>query len=207
MIADRFILNAMAKQKKGAEAEKSIQKVEPKPVRKVTLEINTNRAEESIRQAVERVQYWYKQGIINKVRLKYKGKAILPDIPLSYFMLVQVATFFLTGVVRALAMNLGAKVFFEVEMVNDAEEMLKKARDLYLDGELDEALRLLEEVIQLDGRYSEAYLYMGIINKIKGDREAASKYFRHAQQLDPHGKAGTEASKNLKKMLPKSSTD
>jgi tetratricopeptide (TPR) repeat protein len=199
----------MAKQKKSAAVEKRIQKitVQPKPVKKVTLEINTNRAEESIRQAVERVQYWYKQGIINKVRLKYKGKAILPDIPLSYFMLVQVATFFLTGVVRALAINLGAKVFFEVEMVNDAEEMLKKARDLYLDGELDEALRLLQEVIELDGRYSEAFLYMGIISKIKGDRAAASKYFLQAQKLDPHGKAGTEAAKNLKKMLPKSSAE
>ena len=199
----------MAKKKKGVSTEKSLQKLpeKPKPVKKVTLEINTNKAEESIRQAVERVQYWYKQGVINKVRLKYKGKAILPDIPLSYFMLAQVATFFLTGVVRALAFNLGAKVFFEVEMINDAEEMLKKARDLYLDGELDEALRLLEEIIQLDGRYSEAYLYMGIINKIKGERGAAAKYFLQAQKLDPHGKAGTEAGKNLKKMLPKSSAE
>jgi tetratricopeptide (TPR) repeat protein len=193
----------MAKQKK------SIQKVtdQLKPVRKVTLEINTNRIEESIKQAVERVQYWYKQGIINKVRLKYKGKAILPDIPLSYFMLVQVATFFLTGVVRALAINLGAKVFFEVEMINDAEELLKKARDLYLDGELDEAVRLLEDVIRLDDRYSEAFLYLGIINKIRGDRSAASRHFLQAQKLDPHGKAGREAAKNLKKMLPQSSTD
>ena len=157
-----------------------------------------------MKQAVEQVQYWYKQGIINKVRLKYKGKAILPDIPLSYFMLVQVATFFLTGVVRALAFNIGAKVFFEVEMVNDAEELLKKARDLYLDGELDEAIHLLEEVIRMDGRYSEAYLYLGIINKIRGDREAAAKYFQKAQKLDPHGKAGTEATKNMKKMLAKS---
>lgn len=204
----RLYLEFMAKQKKRAEEEKSIEKVrvQPKPVRKVTLEINTNKIDESIKQAVERVQYWYKQGIINKVRLKYKGKAILPDIPLSYFMLVQVATFFLTGVVRALAINLGAKVFFEVEMINDAEELLKKARDLYLDGELDEAVRLLEEVIRLDDRYSEAFLYLGIINKIRGDRSAASKHFLHAQKLDPHGKAGREAAKNLKKMLPESSS-
>jgi tetratricopeptide (TPR) repeat protein len=199
----------MAKRKRNVATEKSIQKIprQQRPVKKVTLEINTNRMEESIKQAVERVQYWYKQGIINKVRLKYKGKAILPDIPLSYFMLVQVATFFLTGVVRALAINLGAKVFFEVEMINDAEELLKKARDLYLDGELDEAIRLLEDVIRLDPRYSEAYLYMGIIQKIKGDRASASKFFLLAQKLDPHGKAGLEATKNLKKMLPKSSTE
>jgi tetratricopeptide (TPR) repeat protein len=139
--------------------------------------------------------------------LKYKGKAILPDIPLSYFMLVQVATFFLTGVVRALAINLGTKVFFEIEMINDAEEMLKKARDLYLDGELDEAARLLEEVIDLDDRYAEAFLYLGIINKIRGDQEAAARYFRQAKKLDPHGKPGMEAAKNLKKLLPGTATD
>jgi tetratricopeptide (TPR) repeat protein len=192
-----------------AKQRKAIQKVEEqaRAVKKVTLEIDTKRIEESIKQAVERVQYWYKQGIINKVRLKYRGKAILPDIPLSYFMLVQVATFFLTGVVRALAINLGAKVFFEVEMINDAEELLKKARDLYLDGELEEASRLLEEVINLDGRYAEAFLYLGIINRIKGERESASKYFLQAQKLDPHGKAGTEAAKNLKKMLPRGASE
>jgi len=195
----------MAKQKKTAAIEKK--KEEPKPVKKVTLEINTNRIEESIKQTVERVQYWYKQGIINKVRLKYKGKAILPDIPLSYFMLVQVATFFLTGVVRALAINIGTKVFFEVEMINDAEEMLKKARDLYLDGDLDEAMRLLQEVIALDDRYAEAFLYLGIISKIKGDQAAAAKYFLQAKKLDPQGKPGTEAAKNLKKMLPQSTSD
>jgi tetratricopeptide (TPR) repeat protein len=174
----------------------------PKPVKKVTLEINTRQLEDSIKQTVERVRYWYKQGIIHKVRLKYRGKAILPDIPLSYFMAVQVASFFLAGVVRALAINIGAKVFFEIEMVNDAEEMLKRAKDLYLDGELDEAVRLLNDVIELDGKYAEAYLYLGIIHKIKKDQEAASRYFLQAQKLDPSGKAGSEAAKNLKKMLP-----
>jgi len=195
----------MAKQKKVAVVAKK--KTEPKPIKRVTLEINTNRIEESIKQTVERVQYWYKQGIIHKVRLKYKGKAILPDIPLSYFMLVQVATFFLTGVVRALAISLGTKIFFEVEMINDAEEILKKARDLYLDGELDEATRLLQEVIIMDDHYAEAFLYLGIISKIRGDRESATHYFGLARKLDPHGKPGTEAAKNLKKMLPQSTAD
>jgi len=195
----------MPKQRKPAIVEKK--KEEPKPIKRVTLEINTNRIEESIKQTVDRVQYWYKQGIINKVRLKYKGKAILPDIPLSYFMLAQVATFFLTGVVRALAITIGTKVFFEIEMINDAEEMLKKARDLYLDGELDEAARLLHEVIELDDRYAEAFLYLGIINKIRGDQQAAMKYFQQAKKLDPHGKPGIEATKNLKKMLSGSASE
>ena len=181
-------------------------KVEPPPpvipVKRVTLEINTDKIDESISQAVEKVQYWYKQGLIHKVRLKYKGKAILPDIPLSYFMLVQVATFFLSGVVRALAINIGAKIFFEVEMINDAEEMLKRARDLYLDGDLDEAIVMLEKVIKLDKNYAEAFLYLGIIHKIKKDPVAASRYFLQAQKIDPGGKVGGEAGKNLKKMLP-----
>ena len=199
----------MPKAKKSTQIQKRVAKPPelPHPVKKVTLEINTNRIEDSIRQAVDQLQYWYKQGIINKVRLKYKGKAILPDIPLSYFMLVQVATFFLTGVVRALAMNIGAKVFFEVEMINDAEEMFKRARDLYLDGDLDDAVELLEKVIRLDRHYAEAHLYLGIISRIKGDQNGASRYFLQAQKLDPSGKAGAEATRNLKKMLPQSSKE
>jgi tetratricopeptide (TPR) repeat protein len=171
-----------------------------RPLKKIKLEVNTERVEESIRQAVERLQYWYKQGMIHKVRLKYRGKAILPDIPLSYFMLAQVATFFLTGVVRALAISLGTRIFFEVEMINDAEELVKRARELYLNGELEEAAQLLEDALDLDKNYAEAYLYLGIIHKIKGDPESATRFFLQAQKLDPAGKSGIEASKNLKKL-------
>ena len=178
----------------------------PPPAHKVKLEINTEKVEESIRQAVEKVQYWYRQGMIRKIRLKYKGKPILPDIPLSYFMLVQVATFFLTGVVRALAISLGTRVFFEVEMVNDAEELFKKARDLYLDGDLDEAVAMLQDVISLDKKHAEAYLYLGIIHKIQKDSAAAAKFFLQAQKLDPAGRAGIEAGKNLKKLAPSSTS-
>lgn len=195
----------MAKKKAQTAKKKAlIPATQEKPLRKVTLEINTNRIDESIAQVVEKVQYWYNQGMIRKVRLKHRGKAILPDIPISYFMLVQVATFFLTGVVRALAINLGARIFFEVEMINDAEELFKRGRDLYLDGELDEAIRVFEEVLRLDKNHAESYLYLGIIYKIRKDA-AASRHFHLAQKLDPHGKIGQEAARNLKKMLSSSS--
>lgn len=189
----------MAKKKTEKEIERPAL---PPPVRKVNLEINTDKIEESIRQVVEKVQYWYRQGMIRKIRLKYKGEAILPDIPLSYFMLVQVATFFLAGVVRALAIGVGTRIFFEVEMVNDAQELFKKARDLYLDGDLDEAVALLQDVISLDKKHAEAYLYLGIIHKIRKEAGAAARYFQLAQKLDPSGRAGIEAKKNLKKLPP-----
>ena len=47
-------------------------------VRKIKLEINTDRAEESIRQAVQKVQYWYRQGMIRKIRLNTKAKRSFP---------------------------------------------------------------------------------------------------------------------------------
>jgi tetratricopeptide (TPR) repeat protein len=173
-----------------------------KPVRKVMLEINTNRVEESISQAVDKIQYWYRQGMIRKIRLKYKGKPILPDIPISYFLLAQAATFFLTGIVRAIAISFGTKIFFEVEMINDAEERLKRGRQLYLAGEIDEAKRLFEEALELDPRYAEAYLHLGIIAKIRNDPAAAAHHFLKAQRLDPSGSTGIEAAKNRKKILP-----
>jgi len=192
----------MAKKKKAVARKKTVAPapVLPKPIKKVTLEINTNRIEESIRQIVDQVQYWYKQGMIHKIRLKYKGKAILPDIPLSYFMVAQVASFFLAGVVRALAISLSTRVFFEVEMVNDAEQIFQRARDKYLDGDFDEAAKLFEEVLTLDAKYSEAYLYLGIIHRVRNEHDAAKRYFEKVRQLDPRGKVGAEAEKNLRKM-------
>jgi tetratricopeptide (TPR) repeat protein len=187
--------------RKNLPARRQETKIEP-PVKRLRFEINSDRIEDSVRQVVKRVQYWYRQGIIRKVRLKYKGKAILPDIPLSYFMLVQAASFFLAGIVRALAINVGARVFFEVEIVNDAEILLKHAKELYLNGELDEAIEPLEEVILLDEDCAEAYLYLGIIHKVKKDYETASRFFLKAQKLEPAGKSGVEAGKNLKKLSP-----
>ncbi|HET6266075.1 MAG TPA: tetratricopeptide repeat protein [Acidobacteriota bacterium] len=194
----------MVSKKKAAPRKKATKAVQvtPKPVRKVMLEINTNRVEESISQAVDQIQYWYRQGMIRKIRLKYKGKPILPDIPISYFLLAQAATFFLTGIVRALAISFGTKIFFEVEMINDAEERLKRGRQLYLAGEIDEAKRLFEEALELDPRYAEAYLHLGIIAKIRNDPTAAAHHFLKAQRLDPSGTAGIEAAKNRKKLLP-----
>jgi tetratricopeptide (TPR) repeat protein len=184
-------------------AKKKVQKALPvKPIKNVKLEINTDKIEESIRQAVDKIQYWYSQGMIHKVRLKYRGKSILPDIPLSYFMLVQVATFFLTGVVRALAISLGTRVFFEIELINDAEELFKRAKQLYLDGELEEAEEMFEQVLKLDKNYAEAHLYLGIISKVRRENEKASRHFLQAQKLDPAGKTGVEAGKNLKKLMP-----
>src|SRR5205085_10651170 len=133
-------------------------------------------------------------------RLKYEGKAILPDIPLSYFLLVETATFFLAGIVRALAMSLGTKIFFEVEMINDAETRFNRARDLYLDGDMTEAAKIFQEVLELDQQYAEAYLYLGIIARIRNEPEAAVRNFEKARDLDPNSKAGIEAAKNLKKM-------
>jgi len=179
----------------------------PRQIKRVKLEINTDRVEESIRQTVERLQYWYRQGMIHKVRLKYRGKAILPDIPLSYFMLVQVATFFLTGVVRALALNLGTRVFFEVEMINDAEELFKRAKDVYLDGDLDEALNLFQQVLTLDKDFAEAYLYLGIIHKIRKEFQDAARCFQKAEKLDRTGKISKEAARNLRKLIEASSVD
>jgi tetratricopeptide (TPR) repeat protein len=184
-----------------------VEKAEPRQIKRVKLEINTDRVEESIRQAVERLQYWYRQGMIHKVRLKYRGKAILPDIPLSYFMLVQVATFFLTGVVRALALNIGTRVFFEVEMINDAEEVFKRAKDVYLDGDLDEALTLLQEALTLDKDFAEAHLYLGIIHKIRKEYQEAARCFQQAQKLDRNGKIAREAARSLKKMVEAASVD
>lgn len=188
--------------KKAVARRKEPPKLKPpaKPIKKVTLEINTNRIEESISQAVDQIQYWYQQGLIRKIRLKYKGKAILPDIPLSYFLLAQAATFFLAGIVRAIAISIGTKVFFEVEMVNDADERFKRAKELYLEGELDDAVTLFQEVLELDSKHAEACLYLGIIHKIRKDPDSAAKYFQRAHKLDPSGRTGVEATKKLKKL-------
>jgi len=57
-----------------------------------------------------------------------------------------------------------------------------------------------EEVLTLDPKYSEAYLYLGIIHRVRNEHDAAKRNFEKVRQLDPRGKVGAEAEKNLRKM-------
>ncbi len=65
------------------------------------------------------------------------------------------------------------------------EDLLAKARELYLAGRDDEALPELHRVVMLEPTNAEAYLLSGRINQRRGDQEAAIAALKTAIFWDP----------------------
>ena len=142
--------------------------------------------------------------IADKVRIAYKGKALAPDIPVAYFLAAQAMTFWGTGILRALIMNLGAKSLLDVSLISSAEEHYARGMERYLAGDIEAARIAFESGIASDDYHAGSQLMLGIVNKVRGDWTQARKHFTVAEKLDPTGEHGAKAKEHLRQMSRRS---
>jgi hypothetical protein len=129
-------------------AAKSTAKPKKKPAddgagnNKATLpfEINPDELDASLVKLKEQVVVWAKRGRYTKVRFKFRGKQLLPDIPLAAVVAFEGATFYWAGLLRMLVFNLAGRTLIEVELVNDSEKRIQQGKEALLSGDLDDAL-------------------------------------------------------------------
>ena len=171
----------------------------PKPI---TIEIDRQleKLDQVIAKVQEEVSYWAKKGVYTKVRVKFRGKTLLPDIPVAAFLAAEAASFWWTGIFRALAFNFGGRLLFDVELVSDAEPHLTTGQEYLLEGEIDDALESFYKAAAIDRNLAPAHLHIGVCLKIKGERDKALESFRKARNLDPHGEVGRQANEQIKKL-------
>ncbi len=148
----------------------------------------------------DNVQYWVDRGRYNKIRVKRKGKAVLPDIPIGALMAFEAATFFWTGLLRGVLVNVVGRAFFEVEMINEAEEHYQQGLEAYLAGDLPVAETALDKALSIDPRYARAHLQMGIVRKLQGRKEDAVMHFEEAIIHGEREKTRREAEAHLKRI-------
>lgn len=164
------------------------------------LEVAGESAQEAVAKLKKNVQYWVDRGRYNKVRIKRGGKAVLPDIPVGALVAFEAATFFWTGLLRAALVNVVGRVFFEVELINEADEHYKKGVEHFLAGEMREAEELLEKSLKIDERHAKAHLQMGVLRKVQGKGNDAKLHFARVLELAPGTDPAREAEVHLKKM-------
>jgi tetratricopeptide (TPR) repeat protein len=167
------------------------------------LEVVGENVSEAMTQLRDKVQYWVDRGRYNKVRVKRNGKPVLPDIPVGALMAFEAATFFWTGLLRGAIVNVVGRVFFEVELINEAEEHYKRGLEHFLAGDLEDAEECLERALRIDERYPRAHLQLGVLRKLQGRKEDARAHFENAIAYDTGGDTGREAEVHLKKLLEK----
>ena len=164
------------------------------------LEVASENVSEVMDKLRGNVQYWVDRGRYNKVRIKRQGKPVLPDIPVGALMAFEAATFFWSGLLRGVIVNVVGRAFFEVELINEAEEHYKRGLENFLGGDLDEANASLEKALRIDPRYARAHLQLGVVRKMQGRKAEAQAHFEEAIVHDEKRDVRKEAEIHLKRM-------
>ena len=169
------------------------------------FEIDPKRIEEGLQKLREEVVHWANKGRYTKVRFKFRGKQLLPDLPVAAVAAAEGLTFYWGGILRALIFTVAGGSLLQVELVNDADKRVQAGKEALLAGDLDEALVLFREALSMDRDNVGAHLNVGVALKLKGEREAALAAFERARTLDPEGPLGAEAERLAAPLRPKDS--
>lgn len=167
------------------------------------LEIDPKRIEEGLKKLQKEVAHWANKGRYTKVRFKFRGKQLLPDLPLAAVAAAEGLTFYWGGVLRLLIANVLGRSVLQVELVNDADKRVQAGREALLSGDAEQALSLFREALVMDRDNAAAHLNVGVALKLKGDREAALAAFEKARKNDPEGAIGAEAERLAAPLRPK----
>lgn len=141
------------------------------------IEIDPERIDEAVRTLTERMRALVEQGRYTKVRLKYKGKPLMPDLPLPLLAAAEVASFWSVGLMRALVMNLGLKTFLEVEFIHDAHEKVAQGQELFAAGEVEEAEARYREALRMKPGDPSAHYHLGVLLRVTGRKDEALASF------------------------------
>ncbi len=185
--------------KPAGSAQKMVKAKSAKPAGgTLPFEIDPAQLDETLEKLKTQLVDWANKGRYTKVRFKFRGKQLLPDIPLAAVAAVEGVTFYWGGLLRALVFNLAGKTVLDVELINDSERKLHEGKEQLLAGELEAALKLFNQALAMERTNPKVHLNLGAAYKLKGDFEAARKAFKAAMALDQDGPVGHEAERKLK---------
>lgn len=198
----------MATKKKATKPKSAVQRSRPKPVareveiinddkRTLPFEIDPKKLEASLKKLGDQVVKVAKKGRYTKVRFKFRGKQLLPDIPLAAVAAVEGLSFYWAGLLRLLVFNLAGKTVIDIELVNDSEKKLQLGKEALLSGDLDEALAAFRQAENMDQDNPLVQLNLGIALKLSGDHPAARAALLKAKALDKTGVTANEADRLL----------
>lgn len=161
------------------------------------VEVDPKAIEESLARLRESLDRWAKKGRYTKVRFKFRGKQLLPDLPLAAVVAAEGLTFYWGGLLRALVFNLAGKTLFDVELVNDSEKQLARGKEALLSGELEKALEAFRAAVSMDVDNPRAHLNLGIAYRLKGETALARQALEQARALG----AGTPVEAESERLL------
>lgn len=165
--------------------------------RTLPFELDPRKLEEGLKSLQGELLHWANKGRYTRVRFKFRGKQLLPDLPLAAVVAAEGLTFYWGGILRALLFNVAGKSVLSVELVNDADKRVQAGKEALLSGDVEVALAHFREALAMDRDHAAAHLNLGVGYKLQGQRELAIAALEKARQKDPEGAVGTEAERLL----------
>lgn len=162
-------------------------------------EVDPEKIDESLQQLREKLKRLVDQGRWTRVRFKYKGKPLGPDVPLAAVVAAEGLSLFLAGPLRLLLVNFGMKAFIEVEFVHEASERVREGQDLMADGEVEAAEAKYREALSMKPDDTAALYQLGVLLRVTGRREEAVEALERAARDSDHPD-GIKAGETLEKM-------
>jgi tetratricopeptide (TPR) repeat protein len=150
------------------------------------IEIDPERIEQALKALRERVQQTVTTGRYTKVRLSYKGKPVMPDLPLGVFLATEGLAFWLVNPLAALLVNLGARAILDVEFLHEADELVREGLAAYLDGEITTAEERYREALSRRPDDPAALYNLGTLLRVTGRTDEAVTTLRRAA-MGPEG--------------------
>ena len=165
-----------------------------------TVDVEPGRIEEVLRKLRTELGALANKGRYTRVRFKFRGKQLLPDLPLAAVIAAEGLTFYWTGILRALLVNVAGKSVLSVELVNDSGRFVEAGKQELLSGEVDRAIEAFRTALRMERDNPRAYLHLGAALRLKGEKDEARAALERARALDPRGEVGREAEELLRRM-------
>ena len=149
-----------------------------KVFKKLNIEVDPDAVDESVERLTRQVRKAVVRGRYTKVRVKYRGKPLMRDIPLGVFVAAEAVSFWYVGLLRALVVNLGARTIIEVEFIHEADEDVEAGRVAYEAGEVADAEEAFRRALDKESEHEEARYRLGILLRVTGKRDEALELLR-----------------------------
>jgi tetratricopeptide (TPR) repeat protein len=165
-----------------------------------TVDVEPGRIEEMLQKLRTELGALANKGRYTRVRFKFRGKQLLPDLPLAAVIAAEGLTFYWTGILRTLLVNVAGKSVLSVELVNDSGRFVQAGKDELLKGDVDRAIEAFRRALRMERDNPRAYLHLAAALRLKGRDAESKEALERAHALDPHGEVGREAKEMLRRM-------
>lgn len=174
------------------------------PFRGFKVQIDPQRVEDTVKQIRDKARESFKSSRYTKVRISYKGRQLLPDVPFALFLATEGAAFWLTTPLIAVLVNLGANAVLDIEFLHEADELVQEGLSLYMDGELEEAERCYRAALEKRPDDTSALYNLGTLLRVSGRKEEALSVLRRAAMGEEDHRDVQRAAEAIERMTSRS---